>query len=151
MTHPQLSGARRPQHGFTLIEIMVVVAIIGVLAAIAYPNYTEYVRKGKRAEGRTALMELMQQQERHMTQRNAYVAFTATSAHATLKNWSGDGGWLAASYRIKAERCDGKTTGTILCIKLSAIPTRSDPKAGDLVFDSLGNKSCTGTEQGVCW
>ncbi len=50
------------QKGFTLIELMVVVAIIGILTAIAYPNFTEYLRKAKRSDGVSALLGLQQAQ-----------------------------------------------------------------------------------------
>ena len=66
----------RRQSGFTLIEVMIVTAVVALLAALAYPSYTDSVRKGRRAEGRTALLELMQQQERFMTQRNTYASWT---------------------------------------------------------------------------
>ena len=65
--------------GFTLIEVMITVAIVGVLSAIAYPSYTSSILKGKRAQGRTALVELMQQQERYFTERNCYLGFTTAS------------------------------------------------------------------------
>ena len=75
---------------------MIVVAVIGILAAIAYPSYTESILKGKRAQARTALAELMQQQERYMTQNNTYLAFTSvqdgttTPANVPFKAFSGD-------------------------------------------------------------
>lgn len=50
------------QQGFTLIELMIVVAIIGVLTAIAYPNFTAYLKKAKRADGASALLSLQQAQ-----------------------------------------------------------------------------------------
>ncbi|MEO8600005.1 MAG: type IV pilin protein, partial [bacterium] len=65
------------QKGFTLIELMIVVAVIGILAAVAYPSYQDSIIKTKRAEGRAALMAAMQQQERYYTQNNAYFPFTS--------------------------------------------------------------------------
>lgn len=58
--------------GFTLIELMIVVAVIAVLAAIAVPAYTEQVRKSHRADAQTAMLELAQRLERCFTLNNAY-------------------------------------------------------------------------------
>lgn len=55
----------RPRaHGFTLVEVMIVVAIIGILASIALPSYTQYVVQARRIEAQAFLMELAQRQER---------------------------------------------------------------------------------------
>jgi type IV pilus assembly protein PilE len=59
--------------GFTLIELMIVVAVIGVLAAIAFPSYQEQVRKSHRTDAQTAMLELAQRLERCFTLANTYV------------------------------------------------------------------------------
>ena len=62
----------RSQSGFTLIELMITVAIVGILGAIAYPSYTEYVRRGHRAEARAGLLQAQQWLERAATATGTY-------------------------------------------------------------------------------
>ena len=58
--------------GFTLIEVMIVVVIISILAAIAYPAYTQYIKSARRADAKTALLDLASRQERYFSTRNVY-------------------------------------------------------------------------------
>lgn len=60
------------QKGFTLIELMIVVAVIGILAAIAYPNYTQYVRRGKAAEATSTLANLKSRMEQYFQDNKTY-------------------------------------------------------------------------------
>lgn len=73
------SRRQRSRYGFSLIEVMIVVAIIGILAAVAYPSYTDHIRKGRRVDAQTAMMELAQQLEQHYSRNNSYDTFTLAS------------------------------------------------------------------------
>ncbi|WP_320158968.1 type IV pilin protein [Marinobacter litoralis] len=59
--------------GFTLIELMIVVAIIGIIAAIAYPSYQEYVERTRRGDAKAVLMQFASAMERFYTQNNTYI------------------------------------------------------------------------------
>jgi type IV pilus assembly protein PilE len=61
-----------PHRGFTLIEVMIVVAIVAILTALAFPSYTEYIRRGHRAEARAALLQASQWMERAATATGTY-------------------------------------------------------------------------------
>lgn len=136
--------------GFTLIELMIVVAVVGVLAAVAYPSYQEYVRKAKRAEGRTAMLEMLQQQERYMTQNNTYLAFAVGATTVPFKTYSGDRGSTVAAYWLGARACTGQTIAN--CVQVFGQPKYyTDPSITELTITSTGVKSCTGSNTAVCW
>ena len=65
---------RRNMRGITLIELMVVVVIVGILAAIAYPNYQDFTSRAKRNEARAALLRLATNQERFYLNNNTFTA-----------------------------------------------------------------------------
>ncbi|MDX1571146.1 MAG: type IV pilin protein [Xanthomonadales bacterium] len=65
---------RNRQSGFTLIELMIVIVILGIIAGIAYPTYNDQIRKGRRADAMADLQDLALQQERHRTNNPTYGA-----------------------------------------------------------------------------
>lgn len=146
------------QGGFTLIELMITVAIIGILAAVAFPAYTDHVRKGRRAEARAHMMALLQQEERVMTQQNTYVVFATTSGSSTVfKNYLGST-YGQSSHVFGARACQPippavATPDLKDCIEVFAQPNAgySDPGVTLLALDSLGRRTCTGTDQARCW
>lgn len=154
---------KQSMQGFTLIELMIVVAVVAILASIAYPSYTSSIIKGRRAEGRTALNELMQQQERFMTQTNSYCAFSNTSGTVAavagcdtvpFKTFSGDN-QAKAAYYLSATVCPPATAASAAtalkeCVQLSAEPVKTDTEAGTLQMLSTGTKTCS-TNSPVCW
>ncbi|WP_305080550.1 type IV pilin protein [Microbulbifer guangxiensis] len=70
----------KTQRGFTLIELMIVVAIVAILAAVAWPSYQNQVRSTNRADAQGALMGLAQAMERHFTQNGNYLEAAAGGA-----------------------------------------------------------------------
>jgi type IV pilus assembly protein PilE len=75
--------------GFTLIELMVTVAIVGILAAVAYPSYSDYIIRGNLAEANTGLATVRAQMERHFQDNRTYAtvgAFTTPCASADVSS-----------------------------------------------------------------
>lgn len=148
MTHRARGSARS---GFTLIELMITVAIVGILAAIAYPSYQDSVKKGKRAEGRTALIDFMQQQERYLSQTGTYLAVTPGATGVAFKTFSGDNA-SSPAYKIGAEACPGSPAPSLReCARVLAVPQFTDDDAGTLRIMSTGLRDCTGSKPQLCW
>lgn len=77
------SGAAR-QRGFTLIELMIVVAVVAILAAIAYPSYAEAVAKSRRAEARAQLLETVNYMQRFYSQNDSFELAVGSTTTMTL-------------------------------------------------------------------
>lgn len=130
-------GQKRRQHGFTLIELMIVVAIVALLAAIAYPSYQRYVEKARRADGLAALHEAAQRLERCYTQNNTYVG-------CPVAGTSPDG-----FYAIAA------TAQTATAFTLTATPQNAqagDTRCGTYTLQSTGARAASGSlGTDLCW
>jgi len=129
--------------GFTLIELMIVVAIVAILAAIAYPSYQEHVRKTRRAQGKADILELAQRLERIYTTDRTYEAATTICDQSLQSPVSG-----TAYYTIAVE-CDA-TAYTITATPQGT--QTNDTKCGTLALNQLGVKTASGTLGNVtCW
>ena len=144
-------------HGFTLLETLVVLAIVGILAAIAYPGYARHLVKARRVEAQLALVEAMQRQEQYRARHHTYLAFSSSS---TDEEGAGFRWWIGArpetsAYELDGYACEGEDIGE--CIELRARPGTanvdagfSDPDCGTLTFDSRGAQAASGAGA-RCW
>lgn len=138
--------------GFTLIELMVAVAIIGILASIAYPNYMEYVRNGNRADAQALMLENAQFMERRFTTCGSYAAVAGAAAPCNAapdlpKPQSPENG--TARYSITL---NPNPTATTFTVRAQPAGSYADAKCGTMTINQTGAKTESGTGSlGDCW
>ena len=92
----------RVQQGFTLIEVMVVVAIVGILATVAYPSYQDYVTRGQIAEGTSTLADTRVRLEQFFQDNRTYVGAPICTTVPTPKNFTIACNTTATTYTVTA-------------------------------------------------
>ena len=154
------TGLKIPQ-GFTLVELMIVVAIIGIFAAIAYPSYQSQVRKSRRADAQTALAELAQLQENFFAQNNnkyaKYNEDTEADPNKKFINIVQLNGFTADETSITSK--DGYYSITLsvptnrsFLLKATALPGTTQEKDVDCQTFSINHQGLkTSGPENDCW
>lgn len=117
--------------GFTLIELMIVVAVVAVLAAIALPSYHESVRKGRRGQAKADLVEAVQLAERYRTVNNTYSGFTLSSTGSPATG--------TAFYTLALDVEDGGATFEATATPV-ADTSQEDDRCGTLTINQAGTR-----------
>jgi type IV pilus assembly protein PilE len=137
--------------GFTLIELMIAVAVVAILASVALPNYQQYVLRTNRAEAKTVLLEAAQLMERNYSEANRYDTNTAGDSIALSVTQAPKTG--TAKYKISF------TTGspTTSTYTIQAVPQESQANdtCGTLTLNHLGQQGASGVSDSSaiadCW
>ena len=138
-------GKARPWLGFTLIELMVTVAIVAILTAIAYPAYFDQISKSRRAEGKAVILQTVQNIERFYTLSNSYASAVASTVGAS--GIMSEHGY----YRVTATPAASTTATTFA---LSAVPQAGQAidRCQTLIINETGAKSTSnGLSVTECW
>ena len=145
--------------GFTLIEVMIVVAILGIITAIAFPSYVDYVRKGKRTDAKVELLRMAQLQESYFVQNLSYAKDLTTGAGglglgATVTSDQGEYTITMSALDNGGGACTGVAADPCTTFTLTATPgsTQHDPKCANFTLSNTGVKTVSGAHTAQqCW
>jgi type IV pilus assembly protein PilE len=147
-------GSKSP--GFTLSELLIVVVVVSILSAIALPSYLEQTRKGKRAEGKAKLAEVVQKLERSYTDNSTYTTslgpLYGLAAGASIYSGNNNDATTSA-YVITAAATAGSTIASSFTLSATPNGTFSDDKCNVLTLTNTGVKGVVGGTGSVadCW
>ena len=151
MNHHATTMQRSGAAGFTLIELMVTVAIVAILSAIAYPAYTEYILKSRRTDAKNALLDLAARQERFYSLNNQYSTVPSTLGYAgaafPVNVQTGD-----AAYYQMTVTAPAPAAGVLPTFSASAVPLgrQAGDKCGTYTLTHLGVQGNSTSATG-CW
>lgn len=150
---------KQGQRGFTLIELMITVVIIGILAGVGYPSYIQYVTKAKRSAAQGFMLQLASREEQYLADARTYTNAYTTAGNALYMTPPSEttGRYTFAITVVAAATDPGYIAGTalpqyIITATAAGAQATNDTKCGNLTLNSAGTKGMTGTGSvSECW
>lgn len=141
----------RPQRGFTLIELMITVAVIGILAAVAYPSYTQYIVRANRSAAQSFISGLANKQAQYLLDARQYATTMTLLGYPDAASIPTE---VSKNYAITIDPIDNSATPPTYTIKATPTATQltRDAACGTLTINQAGTKGITGTGTVAgCW
>jgi type IV pilus assembly protein PilE len=141
--------AKRSERGFTLIELMITVAVIGVLVAVAYPSYLGQIRKSSRSAAQQFMADVASREQQILLDQRSYVAVAATANFANSPASSPAGISLVVptstsgryDFIVAVPDPGACATAPLPTFKITATAKGNQLPDGDLTLDSCGTKA----------
>jgi type IV pilus assembly protein PilE len=135
----------KSSRGFTLIEVMIVVAILAVIAAVAYPSYRSYIIKANRSAAQSFMLEVAARQERYLLDQRAYAVNFAALGMTVPTN-------VSANYTIATAQVAGPPPGYTVTATPTGKQLAEDTECGTLTIDHTNTKTESGSGTvASCW
>ncbi|TMH36764.1 MAG: prepilin-type N-terminal cleavage/methylation domain-containing protein [Betaproteobacteria bacterium] len=138
------SVSNRPARGFTLIEVMITVAVIAILAAIALPAYQEQIRKSRRSAAQGVLMQVASREQQLFLDSRQYVAAANTAALASSNIKVTVQSNLTSAYGFKVETTAPAASAPTFTVIATPTGSQTADKCGTMKVDESNVKTATG-------
>jgi type IV pilus assembly protein PilE len=148
----QWTTERADSRGFTLVELMVVIVIASILMAIAIPSYKNSIRKSRRTDAKTALLDLAGREERFFSTNGSY---TTTATNLGYPGWGNGYAFGGGYYQMATPTVTAGSAIAVATFNLQADPVTGSDQAKDTAcasfrLNSTGVQSVSGTATD-CW